>query len=231
MSRWISSRDAATDISLLYSRLGNGIPVTIERAFMKHTFQASFTSYTGIQRRYCFSFPDAGTKAKWAAVLPRYISSSVQVNEGRSKDLQSNIRRSAEVVAMRVLRDALTACNNSHAETPTVNNHRRQESVSAVYSLTQGKEEGDLGSLVPSTPAVPDTSRAGMELQTGKELVLLVRQNSLLPALLELIQSGALKAEEEKRMAPPLSRNGSRRVAGPGEGLGRKPSRRAGGLI
>jgi hypothetical protein len=83
----------------------------------------------------------------------------------------SVVRKAAEGVALQVLRDALIGMEGGEKV--------RSGSVSVSLGGEQhgGESEGN--------------GEGGMlDVQTGKELVLVCRQNSLLPGLLELLQSG-----------------------------------------
>ncbi|WVW84590.1 hypothetical protein I302_106624 [Kwoniella bestiolae CBS 10118] len=200
----------------LYGNLGNTRLFTVERAFMKYTFHVSFISHLGIKRKYCFSLDDLESKRRWGKLLSRQIQLAKQVKTTISK---SEIRRTAENVSIQVLRDALIPleykASPGHIENITDTNnttstnggveHRGSESTtkekirsgSVSISYTKSlKEEYDLGPLVPTKSTHPPIGLGGvekqsgiMDVQTGKELVLLCRQNSLLPGLLELLHS------------------------------------------
>lgn len=201
--------------SALYASLGNSRTFTVERAFMRHTFHVAFVSHLGQKRKYCFSVPDAAARAKWGTTLNRQIwvaqvKKQQQANGVNLKTPEDCVRRAAEAVALQVLRDALIAAEDKNEEhvggsaTPHSHGHvspsskqtssiparvLRQGSVSVAY-IKAHAEEADLGPLQPTRGHHSDGS--GMvELQTGKELVLLCRQNSLLPAVLALLQKGA----------------------------------------
>ena len=173
---------------------------------MKHTFQLSFVSHTGVKRKYCFSVPDAQTRSRWAQAIHRQI---VQTRTLRAKQDPNELRRVAEAVSLQVLRDALLPNPKSSAQNGQSSNYKsaetengradgagngrmRQGSVSATYRHLVTNEESELGPLQPPRTAVgTEGPQSGLvEVQTGKELVLLCRQNSLLPGLLELLTAG-----------------------------------------
>ncbi|WWC70689.1 uncharacterized protein I206_104640 [Kwoniella pini CBS 10737] len=201
--------------SALYGNLGNTRLFTIERAFMKNTFHVSFISHLGIKRKYCFSLNDIETKRRWGKSLSEQIQQSKQFKSSIKEtvtndegDIRNRIRQTAENVSIQVLRDALIPPENKIVVPPvhkdiqeeiTKNNRSsisstRQRSGSVSIAYTQSlREEQDLGPLIPtkSTNLNTQSKQSGlMEIQTGKALVLLCRQNSLLPGLLELLHSG-----------------------------------------
>jgi hypothetical protein len=149
------------DSSPFYAAVGNTRTFTIERAFMAHTFQLAFVNHVGVKRKYCFSVDDAETRKRWGQVL----SSQIKRSEGKRL-------RAAETVALQVLRDALIGKEDAR--------RGRSNSVSAAFSH-------ELGS---TTHVSSDKDSGLLDVQTGKELVLLCRQNSLLPLVLSFLQSG-----------------------------------------
>lgn len=119
----------------------------------------------------------------------------------------NELRKVAEAVSLQVLRDALLPPPPSDHPTARYDNmdskaqgqghgdgmgKTRQGSVSTTYKHLVSTEEAELGPLQPPRTAFsPDTPQSGLvDVQTGKELVLLCRQNSLLPGLLELLTAG-----------------------------------------
>ena len=172
---------------------------------MQHTFQVSFLSPTGLKRKYCFSLPDANSRTKWGTLLQHQIAATKAV------PMSSNlIRTAAEGVALQVLRDAVI---------PMEPETKRSGSVSVVYKegdmpfrpkvpaqKDDGSGAGEFGDGLNELDERDGGDRderdqkdgsggrgkmSGlMDVQTGKELVLLCRQNSLLPGLLELLQVG-----------------------------------------
>ncbi|WWC88745.1 uncharacterized protein L201_003658 [Kwoniella dendrophila CBS 6074] len=93
-------------------------------------------------------------------------------------------------------------------------NRTRQGSVSIAYTKSL-KEEYDLGPLQPTKSTnisgnnENNKKQSGlMDIQTGKELVLLCRQNSLLPGLLELLHAGKEPSSTANGVTGPIS-NGS----------------------
>ena len=93
--------------SKLYAGLGNARVFNVERAFMKHTFQVSFSNHLGFKRKYCFSVTERSVLAKWAATLPRQIMLARQATAIVPSTPEQRVRAAAEAVALQVLRDAL----------------------------------------------------------------------------------------------------------------------------
>ncbi|BEJ17651.1 hypothetical protein CspHIS471_0610520 [Cutaneotrichosporon sp. HIS471] len=186
----------------LYPTLGNSRTFHVERAFMRNTFYVAFSHHLGGKRKYCFSVPDPSLRAKWGAALSRQIwlsstKKQQQTSGPVSKTAEGRTNRAAEAVALQVLRDALlpnedkceeaNGSPRSHAASSTLARVLRQGSISAAYPKL-APDEADLP-LLPTrghNAAMPGF----VELRTGKELVLLCRQNSLLPAVLQLLQKG-----------------------------------------
>ncbi|CAK9785052.1 hypothetical protein CC85DRAFT_262974 [Cutaneotrichosporon oleaginosum] len=186
----------------LYPTLGKSWTFNIERAFMRNTFHVAFPSHLGGKRKYCFSVPDATLRAKWGTTLNRQIwlactKKQQQTSGAAAKVTEGRAHRAAEAVALQVLRDALMPHENCgedadaspHSNTPSSIPARvlRQGSISAAYSKL-APDEADLP-LQPTRGHHAGLSGLG-DLQTGKEIVLLCRQNSLLPSVLELLQKG-----------------------------------------
>lgn len=203
-----------------YPGLGNSRAFHVERAFMRHTFQVAFMSPQGQKRKYCFSVPDAAARQKWGSLLSRQIWLTTETKgavgstgaggggagsnaattgtfghggigngngAGGMASPAYKVRRAAEAVGLQVLRDALIKDGGEDGRSAHGHGHTpRKASVSAAYG--EGESNGD-------------NKVAG--LQTGKELVLLARQNSLLPGVLELLQSG------QSRFQPPTLNGGS----------------------
>ena len=168
---------------------------------MRHTFQISFISPTNLKRKYCFSVPNDETKTKWGQLLQKQVmicKSEAQASMPKSNEL----RQVAEKVSLQVLRDAVIP-----QDTPIANGaHSRQGSVSTTYDQLAGRDEKALGPLQPSkSNTISDRTSGMVDIRTGKELVLLCRQNSLLPGLLELLSAGR-EDVKPKQVVPIQSR-------------------------
>lgn len=186
---------------------------------MRHTFHVAFVSHTGLKRKYCFSVPDAATRQKLGKLLKRQIAATRAYNSVPVYTIPDRIRRAAEGVSLQVLRDAVLFLD----DTDTLGEGRqtgrpRSGSVSAAYSVLHAHNEEDLGPLHPSKGGTGEHQSGLMPIQTGKELVLLCRQNSLLPGLLVLLQAGAQggqdtsSAESDSRKAAVARVNKARTV-------------------
>ena len=217
----------------LYSGLGNTRTFTIERAFMRHTFQVGFTSHTGVKRKYCFSLPDAAAKERWGTLLQRQVAATRLAKSTPPATHQQRVRLTAEAVALQVLRDALIPLEDApsaiEVNGPSNGTGRtkgpdkpkpRSGSVSIVYGAMNGLGEEALGPLVApngkTNGHVEDVVNGGgggmAGVQTGKEMVLLCRQNSLLPGLLELLQAG--KERPRMPLTPTTASNYENGTAG-----------------
>ncbi|KAK4686095.1 hypothetical protein P7C73_g4037, partial [Tremellales sp. Uapishka_1] len=185
----------------LYAKLGNTKSFAVERAFMKHTFHLSFVNHLGSKRKYCISVNDNATRDKWVVALGKQIrAASVQSTTSRIKQV-------ATAVSLQVLRDALIPPEEKPEDKKRTN---RTGSVSVAFRA----ENGNATEKEPQPVVTGEEDRGGMvEVQTGKELVLLCRQNSLLPGLLELLQAGVEdeKSREQETVKRKISvRNGGR---------------------
>lgn len=181
----------------IYSALGNARTINVERTFMRDTFHIAFTSATGTKRKYCFSAKDSQSKQRWGAMLTRQVWLTTEKKQGAGAPTtqEGRVRRAAEAVSLQVLRDALASDDKD------ANAAHSRASVSVAF---RGPDE----------PLF--TRNDGQSLHTGKELVLLCRQNSLLPSVLELLQSGA-----EPKSAPviPLRANHLNSLPAPRSGI------------
>ncbi|GAA5992856.1 hypothetical protein JCM10908_001376 [Rhodotorula pacifica] len=85
-----------------------GLPLnkafSIERGFMQHTFQLSFTNHLDTKRKYMFSCRDAETRSRWLRLLRERIS----VCAGAPTP-STSAQAAANAVAVQVLRDAILA--------------------------------------------------------------------------------------------------------------------------
>ncbi|KAL7423227.1 hypothetical protein Q5752_002527 [Cryptotrichosporon argae] len=185
----------------LYASIGNTRTFSVEPAFMQHTFHVAFISHLGLKRKYCFSVPDAATRSKWANALVRGIRTikDAKAAAGPDTSLAPRIRQAAEAVSLQVLRDALIAPDERAAAgngtmTPSKRNPntrlQRSGSVSVTYQPAGTDKEP------PSAQAAQEVQGRLLDVQTGKELVLVCRQNSLMPGLLELLQAGVNRPDD-----------------------------------
>ena len=116
---------------------------------------------------------------------------------------RDRIRQAARSVSLQVLRDAVIPPEEPNGDIKAMTNGSRNRvgSVSIAYSAGQGRAEAALGPLVAGRPGHGTERQGGLVgVQTGKELLLLCRQNSLLPGVLELLQAGMEHDQEKVEM-------------------------------
>ncbi|KAK7472795.1 hypothetical protein VKT23_000903 [Stygiomarasmius scandens] len=203
--------------ALKYSGLPLGQSITIERAFMRNTFQVAFLNHAGQKRRYMFSVDDPLIRHQWIVSLKRQIEES-QASGSASFDDRSKFYRAAQTVAFKVLQEALIGpevCrasgslvhhaieklngsrNQASARYGGGSSHVRSKSRSQVYHQSRaGREEPDSG--VGSDERL-DSSHSDAKLWTGRELETQCLQNSSIPLVLSYLQVGS----------PELARSGS----------------------
>lgn len=150
---------------------------------MQNTFHISFTSQANVKRNYCFSAPTSEAKSKWAQLLRKQISTCRARAQSSSID---ELRQVAEQVSLQVLRDAVIPRDDGSKQARIAG---RRGSVSTTYDQLAGKDEVALGPLQPLKGGSSSDNVGLVGIQTGKELVLLCRQNSLMPGLLEMLSS------------------------------------------
>lgn len=176
---------------------------------MSHTFHLSFLAPTGEKRRYCIALPDAQSRSKWAMLLPRQINRCRTMAAQHSIEAESGAedvsrRIAADALGLEVLRDALVRPVVSVSESGGgVDGGERRGSVSTTYGTGAGRaEEASLGPLYLASgtgrgtaTAVKNVNGHGekgaprpLSSMTGKEVVLICRQNSILPDMLDILQ-------------------------------------------
>jgi serine/arginine repetitive matrix protein 2 len=93
-----------------YSGLPISHSVTIERAFMRNTFQIAFANHAGIKRRYMFSLDDPLMCHQWAQSLKRQIdiaSANTPANLADVPPGPARFHRAVEIVALKALQQNL----------------------------------------------------------------------------------------------------------------------------
>ncbi|KAG7098683.1 hypothetical protein E1B28_000597 [Marasmius oreades] len=94
--------------ALKYAGLPLALRITIERAFMRHTFQVAFINHCGNKRRYMFSVDDALIRHQWTVSLRQHVDNSISAAATSSASPgPSKFYRAAENVAFRVLQEIL----------------------------------------------------------------------------------------------------------------------------
>lgn len=176
---------------------------------MRHTFQIAFSNHVGLKRKYCFSMNSSASCQKWRELLEKHIKETKGTKSVKGSSSRDVARQAAETVSLQVLRDALISTEeiaqpteentafrprgNAAAQPESdIGPRSRTGSISAVYAQFALKEKYELVSLLPvqGENDMDKTSQKG-NTRTGKELVLLCRQNSLMPGLLNLLLAGA----------------------------------------
>lgn len=151
---------------------------------MKHIFQAAFTPQQGKPRKFCFSVPDAAAHAKWGQLLQRQISWATVHKMRVPQSLIDHTRQATEEMSLQVLKDALVMKK-------TEGEHEKQEVLASGgddHGIAGNTRKGSASvTLEPKLHNGHDRAQHPGTTQTGKELVLLCRQNSLLPGILELL--------------------------------------------
>ncbi|GAA5909370.1 hypothetical protein JCM5296_007018 [Sporobolomyces johnsonii] len=81
-----------------------GLPLnkafSVERAFMQHTFQVSFTNHLDVKRKYMFSTMDPSIRTEWLRVARERIAAALSTPAPPSQALAA-----AQAVSVQVLRD------------------------------------------------------------------------------------------------------------------------------
>lgn len=158
----------------------SNIPLTktfvVERSFMRHTFTIGFTSHTGMKRRYRFNVADEEACTQWKNLLKQQIQQRTEdYNSLRSSGpISAEVRRAAECVALRVLRDTILPQDPS-----LVKDH----GAAALLSVPNR-----------NTRPSKDPTKGGPF--TGKHLILTCQQNSLIPVVLSFLQ--VLRHQDEE---------------------------------
>lgn len=184
---------------------------------MRNTFHVSFMSPTDQKRKYCFSVPSDEMKIKWGQVLQKQIAFCKSKSKSHSSPDQKQLRHIAEKVSLQVLKDAVIPPDDTSKQT-----RARQGSVSTTYEHTAGRDEKALGPLIAPAKSGSERTSGLVEIRTGKELVLLCRQNSLLPGLLELLSAGRDDVKSMSRQVPVVPTQ--HRTNGTSFGLSREQS-------
>ncbi|ELU42653.1 Sec7 domain-containing protein [Rhizoctonia solani AG-1 IA] len=161
----------------LYTGLPLSNKFSVERAFMRNTFQVSFVRHTEQPRKYMFSVEGSLVHQQWMSVMRRQIARAVEADAAVAPvgALSTQARRAAEAVAVQVLRDTLIA--PEEGRNTTTNSHRPGHTRVGSSMLAFG--EG-LASSTQSSSTPKGAPR------TGHDLVTICQQNSLLPLVLVL---------------------------------------------
>ncbi|KIJ18914.1 hypothetical protein PAXINDRAFT_97024 [Paxillus involutus ATCC 200175] len=98
--------------ALLYTGIPQTCPISVERAFMRNTFQVSFSNHTGAKRRYMFSFADPLVRHEWTTSLKRLMEAltnapSATFSSTPSSLHQANFNKAVNDIVFRVLQETL----------------------------------------------------------------------------------------------------------------------------
>ncbi|CAE6532375.1 unnamed protein product [Rhizoctonia solani] len=171
----------------LYTGLPLSNKFSVERAFMRNTFQISFVRHTEQPRKYMYSVEGSMVHQQWMNVMRRQIARAVEADANMTSvgGLSAQSRRAAESVAVQVLRDTLIAPDDSR--NGTTSSHRPGFAHSRAGSSMLAFGEGSVPSSVPK--GAP---------RTGHDLVTICQQNSLLPLVLGFLHSRVDKSKEDQ---------------------------------
>ncbi|KIY66870.1 hypothetical protein CYLTODRAFT_423020 [Cylindrobasidium torrendii FP15055 ss-10] len=182
--------------ALKYTGLPLSCKVSVERAFMRHTFQVAFVNHVGEKRRYMFSMQDTIQKINWldrAAELRKRYDESASVQSAKG----NRLHRAIELMAFRALQDTLMGGKQESEDSGALgsvfkpNNHARSKSRSQVYHRQAGRHELELSSGTSDGPDdTADEYGDGRRVWTGKELVTHCEQNSSIGLFLSFLQVG-----------------------------------------
>ncbi len=169
------------------ANLYSGIPLSktfnVERAFMRNTFRVAFTNHAGLSRKYLFSVESQTDHANWTASLERQIAECRKEPSPQSGGIVSvKVRRAAEAIALRVLRDALLVPDETKTEGRTPGAKGPSFSAPASLGAASRPRPSDSG-LEHATPTGMPRGTA----RTGHDLVLACQQNSLIPLVLSFL--------------------------------------------
>lgn len=95
--------------ALLYTGLPPSWPISVERAFMRNTFQVAFLNHGNAPRRYMFSFADPLVRHEWATSLKRLTDASTSVSSAgpNPSPFQAKFARAVSDIVFRVLQETL----------------------------------------------------------------------------------------------------------------------------
>ncbi|CAE6499494.1 unnamed protein product [Rhizoctonia solani] len=202
----------------LYTGLPLSNKFSVERAFMRNTFQVSFVRHTEQPRKYMFSVEGSMVHQQWMNVMRRQIARAVEADASMASvgGLSAQSRRAAEAVAVQVLRDTLIAPDDSRKETSSSHRPGFGHARAGSSMLTFGGEGSASGAQPSSIPKGAP--------RTGHDLVTVCQQNSLLPLVLGFLHSRIDKNKEDQSEDEPSKSWGGNGVNGfsyGSNGLGR----------
>lgn len=98
--------------ALLYTGLPPSFSISVERAFMRNTFQIAFLNHANSKRRYMFSFADPLVRHEWATSLKRLMEAAVNTRpatgvKGSLPSAQARFNQAVGDIAFKVLQETL----------------------------------------------------------------------------------------------------------------------------
>ncbi|GAA6022730.1 hypothetical protein JCM10207_008081 [Rhodosporidiobolus poonsookiae] len=178
-----------------------GLPLnkafSVERAFMQHTFQVSFTNHLDLKRKYMFSTYEGSSRALWLRLLRERILAALHQPAPASRALAA-----AQAVSVQVLRDVFLPPEEPLQHVPSAAPSPRPNLAAPRFGP-------------PVTPAPPRTAgtRLGTPTRPGGQLM---RSNSV-----SKLYAAYFKQENDLGGSA-LDRRSNSVVPGVGGGLGGK---------
>ncbi|KAF9244930.1 hypothetical protein BU15DRAFT_41532 [Melanogaster broomeanus] len=148
--------------ALLYAGLPRSCPISVERAFMRNTFQVAFLNHAGARRRYMFSFADPLVRHEWATSLKRLTEAATNppsaiLGSIPSSLHQASFNKAVNDVVFRVLEETLVGPDAVSAQRPSL----KLNSVLKRLDSTSRH-----GSEPRNTPGLPDIVRSKSRSRT-----------------------------------------------------------------
>ncbi|GAA6044075.1 hypothetical protein JCM8097_005020 [Rhodosporidiobolus ruineniae] len=179
-----------------------GLPLnkafSIERGFMQHTFQVSFTNHLDLKRKYMFSTVDGPSRAQWLRQLRDRIVNALDTPRPADRALAA-----AQAVSVQVLRDVFLPPDEPVLAVPSAAPSPRPNLAAPRFGP-------------PVTPAAPPRTagtRLGTPTRPGTQLA---RSNSV-----SKLYGAQFKHEADLGGSAVERRNGSLVAANLGAALGR----------
>ncbi len=183
--------------ALKYTGLALSSTLTVERAFMRNTFQLAFVNHEGLKRRYMFNVNDPVIKVKWITELQRRCDDATSSR----KSMASRFHRAVDVMAFRALQETLMGPPHSDKSFERSNGrstggHVRSKSRSQIYHRQAGRQEldlgnGTLGSDQDDEDGDGEDNAEDQKTWSYDELALQCQQNSSIGLLLSYLQVGS----------------------------------------
>jgi len=202
--------------ALLYAGLPPSCPISVERAFMRNTFQVAFLNYNNMPRRYMFSFADPLVRHEWATSLKRLTEASTSVSSAgpNASPFQARFARAIGDIVFRVLQETLIGPGafSVQASSGKLNSVLKRLDPASQFSLSSrdiigssdlvrsksrskvyllhgpGKLEAPSHSRSSSEDDGSDPRSRGEErLWSGKDLETFCQQNSSIAQVVELL--------------------------------------------